>query len=94
MILIPFTYHDVFSKLRDADITHYHAILDPSTSNRLSPSTERLHDYISAAAQLRPAHPPQSGCPSYPSRNDRPTGIPTHELCLDRFGFRGHEAPW
>jgi hypothetical protein len=95
MAPLPFTYHDVLSKLHDAEITYCQAIHDQSTSPMFSASIERLHGHIVAAAQPHPARPPRSCRPSYPSCNDRPTGTPTHcELCLDHFGFPGHYAPW
>jgi hypothetical protein len=95
MAPLPFIYNDVVPKLLNAEITHYQAICGQSNSPRFSASIERMRDPLVAAAQLRPARPHQSDRPSYPSRNNCPTGtLICHELCLDRFGFPGHDAPW
>jgi hypothetical protein len=83
--VVPFTYHDVLSTLRLADIKSFTTAL-----SRTPPISG--HDRFIAAAQMRPHHSPSGPTDHHPSP-DRTPNIRC-EVCLDRFRFPPHDAPW
>jgi hypothetical protein len=96
---LPFTYHDVMLLLRDAEITHY--VASRNASSFVNPVLEGtgMHDPVAAAAQLRPSKSPYGTNAQGRHSSHRPLGrsdsTPIRcELCLDRFGFSSHDAPW
>jgi hypothetical protein len=82
-----------------AEITHYVAGLN--SSSFVSPVVDfpGLHDPVEAAAQLRPSQSHDGaqaqGQPPSHRTPGRPDGSSIRcELCLDRFGFPGHDDTW
>jgi hypothetical protein len=95
MAPLPFKYHEVIVLLHDAEIMHFQAGSTASSSYQHASNTPGVHDAFVAADQLRPHRPPaQQGQTLTSHPHARSDSAPIRcELCLDRFGFSGHDAP-
>jgi hypothetical protein len=91
---LPYMYHEIIVLLPDAEITHFQARSTSASSYPHASSFLGVHDAVITAAQLRqhrtPAH---QGRPVAPHQHARSYGAPIRcELCLEQFGFSGHDA--
>jgi hypothetical protein len=85
--------------LCDADITHYVAGRSLSSSLSTPVDVSGLHNPVAAAAQPHPSKSHygdqgQGRPPSHHPQGHQGGSQICCELCLDRFGFSSHEAPW
>jgi hypothetical protein len=96
MIPLPFTYHDVLFMLRDAEITHFSTVTGRRLPHLFLNNVPGVHDPVVEADQMRPNNSPQAqGRPYLPCPFPKADGAPIRcELCLDRFGLSGNDAPW
>jgi hypothetical protein len=94
---LPYTYHDAMVLLRDADITQFTSTLVNRSPLQEPMMIPGMQAHVVAAAQLCPHNAPYQphGRPSTARPLNKSESAPIRcELCLDRFSFSGHDAPW